>query len=180
MVLSKRPIVKNIKSAKNSMQQRSIILFHSAIKSQKTRQSYTGYLNEFLNFFIIKSFDKLLEIEPKKIQEMLENFVMYESNQCLSLSSVNGKLSALKLFFAMNDVLGLNWIKLNKMKPDRKKPTGDRPYSTKDVQVMLTTIPNLKFRCIIHMLSARCMRIGAFEELQLKHIQDMPNDVNQF
>ena len=57
------------------MQQRSLILFHSAIKSKKTRQSYIGYLNEFLDFFIIKSFDKLLEIEPKKIQEMLENFV---------------------------------------------------------------------------------------------------------
>ena len=176
MVFSKRPIVINTKSAKNSMQQRSIILFHSAIKSQKTRQSYTGYLNEFLNFFIIKSFDKLLEIEPKKIQEMLENFVMYESNQCLSLSSVNGKLSALKLFFAMNDIVELNWIKLSKMKPEKKKLTGDKPYTTKDIQDMLQRIgPNLKFRCIVHVLSASGMRIGGFSELKLKHIQNMPN-----
>ena len=176
MVFSKRPIVINTKSAKNSMQQRSIILFHSAIKSQKTRQSYTGYLNEFLNFFIIKSFDKLLEIEPKKIQEMLENFIMYESNQCLSLSSVNGKLSALKLFFAMNDIVELNWIKLSKMKPEKKKLTGDKPYTTKDIQDMLQRIGlNLKFRCIVHVLSASGMRIGGFSELKLKHIQDMPN-----
>jgi integrase len=176
MVLSKRLIVKNAKSAKNSMQQRSIILFHSAIKSQKTRQSYTGYLNEFLDFFMIKSHDKLIGIEPKKLQEMLEDFILYESNQGLSLSSVNGKLSALKLFFAMNDIVALNWIKLSKMKPEKKKLTGDKPYTTKDIQDMLQRIgPNLKFRCIVHVLSASGMRIGGFSELKLKHIQDMPN-----
>ena len=176
MVLSKRPIVNNAKSAKNSMQQRSIILFHSAIKSQKTRQSYTGYLNEFLDFFMIKSHDKLIGIEPKKLQEMLEDFILYESNQGLSLSSVNGKLSALKLFFAMNDIVALNWIKLSKMKPEKKKLTGDKPYTTKDIQDMLQRIgPNLKFRCIVHVLSASGMRIGGFSELKLKHIQDMPN-----
>ena len=176
MVLSKRPIVINTKSAKNSMQQRSIILFHSAIKSQKTRQSYTGYLNEFLDFFMIKSHDKLIGIEPKKLQEMLEDFILYESNQGLSLSSVNGKLSALKLFFAMNDIVALNWIKLSKMKPEKKKLTGDKPYTTKDIQDILQRIgPNLKFRCIVHVLSASGMRIGGFSELKLKHIQDMPN-----
>ena len=176
MVLSKRPIVNNAKSAKNSMQQRSLILFHSAIKSEKTRESYMRYLNQFRDFFIIKSFDKLLEIEPKKLQEMLEDFILYQSNQGLSLSSVNSKLSALKLFFAMNDIVALNWIKLSKMKPEKKKLTGDKAYTTKDIQDMLQRIgPNLKFRCIVHIMSASSTRIGAFSELKLKHIQDMPN-----
>ena len=176
MVLSKRPIVKSSNSAKNSMQQRSIVLFHSGIKSQQTRESYTRYLNEFRDFFIIKSYDKLIEIEPKKIQEMLENFLMYQSNQGLSLSSVNGKLSALKLFFAMNDIVALNWIKLSKMKPEKKKLTGDKPYTTKDIQDMLQRIGlNLKFICIVHIMSASAIRIGSFAELKLKHIQDMPN-----
>ena len=176
MVLSKRPIVKNAKSAKNSMQQRSLILFHSAIKSEKTRESYMRYLNQFRDFFIIKSFDKLLEIESKKLQEMLEDFILYQSNQGLSLSSVNSKLSALKLFFAMNDIVALNWIKLSKMKPEKKKLTGDKPYTTKDIQDILQRIgPNLKFRCIVHIMSASSTRIGAFSELKLKHIQDMPN-----
>ena len=176
MVLSKRPIVKNAKSAKNSMQQRSLILFHSAIKSEKTRESYMRYLNQFRDFFIIKSFDKLLEIEPKKLQEMLEDFILYQSNQGLSLSSVNSKLSALKLFFAMNDIVALNWIKLSKMKPEKKKLTGDKPYTTKDIQDILQCIgPNLKFRCIVHIMSASSTRIGAFSELKLNHIQDMPN-----
>ena len=176
MVLSKRPLVKNTKSAKTSMQQRSLVLFDSGIKSPKTRDSYIGYLNEFRDFFIIKSYDSLIEIEPKKLQEMLENFMMYQKNRGLSLSYINSKVAALKLFFAMNDVVALNWIKLSKMKPEKKKLTGDKPYTTKDIQDMLQRIgPNLKFRCIVHVLSASGMRIGGFSELKLKHIQDMPN-----
>ena len=176
MVLSKRPLVKNTKSNLNSMQQRSFILFDSAIKSPKTRESYIGYLNEFRDFFIIKSYDKLIEIAPKKLQEMLENFIISQTKQGLSLSYINGKISALKLFFAMNDIVALNWIKLSKMKPEKKKLTGDMPYKTEDIQQILRVVgSNLKFRCLVHVISASGMRIGSFEELKLKHIQDMPN-----
>ena len=87
-----------------------------------------------------------------------------------------GRSLSLKLFFAMNDIVALNWIKLSKIKPEKKKLTGDKPYTTKDIQDMLQRIgPNLKFRCIVHVLSASGMRIGGFSELKLKHIQDMPN-----
>jgi len=158
------------------MQQRSFILFDSAIKSPQTRYYYTRYLAEFRDFFILKSYDSLLEIETKKLQEMLENFMMYQKNSGLSLSYINGKLSALKLFFAMNDVVSLNWIKLGKMKPEKKKLTGDKPYKTEDIQKMLRVVgKNIKFRCLTHMISASGMRIGGFEGLKLKHIQDMPN-----
>ena len=176
MVSLKRLLVKSTKSTKNSLNQRSFILFDSAIKSPQTRESYIGYLNEFRDFFIIKSYDKLIGIEPKKLQEMLENFVMYQTKHELSLSSINSKLSALKLFFAMNDVVALNWIKLSKMKPEKKKLTGDKPYQTKDIQEMLQIVgSNLKFRCIIHIMSASGIRVGAFSELRLKNIEDMSN-----
>jgi len=176
MVVSRKPLVNSAKSNLNSMQQRSFILFDSAIKSPKTRESYIGYLNEFRDFFIIKSYDKLIEIAPKKLQEMLENFIISQTKQGLSLSYINGKISALKLFFAMNDIVALNWIKLSKMKPEKKKLTGDMPYKTEDIQQILRVVgSNLKFRCLVHVISASGMRIGSFEELKLKHIQDMPN-----
>ena len=82
---------------------------------------YTMFLDEFKSHFIIKSFDKLIAIEPKKIQEMLETFLMYQNQQGHSLSYINGKLSTLKLFFGMNDVVALNWLKLRKMLPEKKK-----------------------------------------------------------
>ena len=60
--------------------------------------------------------------------------------------------------------------------PKKVKRTGRLAYTTKDIQDILQCIgPNLKFRCIVHIMSASSTRIGAFSELKLKHIQDMPN-----
>jgi len=174
-VFSKISLVKNNKVQNKSMQQRSLLLFHSSIKSESTRFNYMQFLDEFKDFFIVKSYDKLVQIEPKKIQEMLETYLMYQNEQKYSLSYLNSKLSALKLFFAMNDIVALNWLKLRKMLPEKKKLTGEKPYQTKDIQIMLKSIPTLKFRCIVHFLAASGVRIGALEELKLKHIQDMPN-----
>jgi len=49
-----------------------------------------------------------LRLNQKKIQEMLENFMMYQKNEGLLLCSVNDNLSALKLFFAMNNIAAIN------------------------------------------------------------------------
>jgi len=92
------------------------------------------------------------------------------------LSYINGKLSALKLFFGMNDVVALNWLKLRKMLPEKKKLTGDKPYTTKDIQLILQNTISQKYRCVIHFLSASGVRIGSFETMKLKHLQDMPNN----
>ena len=175
MVSSKRLLVKTQNSQQNTMQQHSVLLFNSAIKSEKTRKLYIMYVNNFKDHFIIKSFDDLITIEPKKIQEMLENFVMYENQQGHSFGYINGKLSALRLFFGMNDVVALNWLKLRKMLPEKLKLTGDKPYQTKHIQLILKNTLNQKYRCLIHFLSASGVRIGVFSEMKLKHIQDMPN-----
>ena len=82
-VFSKISLVKNNKVQHKSMQQRSILLFNSAIKSDETMRHYTMFLDEFKDHFIIKSYDKLVTIEPKKIQEMLETFLMYQNQQGL-------------------------------------------------------------------------------------------------
>ena len=171
-----KPLVKNNKVQHKSMQQRSILLFNESIKSEKTRLHYIRYVNEFKDHFIIKSYDKLVAIEPKKIQEMLETFVMYQNANKHSLSYINAKLSALKLFFGMNDVVSLNWLKLRKMLPEKMKLTGDKPYKTEHIQLILKNTVSLKFRCIIHFLSSSGSRIGSFETMKLKHLQDMPNN----
>jgi len=57
--------------------QRSIILFYSAIKSEQTKKTYTFVLNKFREHFIIKDYNSLISIESKKIQEMVEDYVLY-------------------------------------------------------------------------------------------------------
>ena len=163
------------KSYNNSLnQQRSLILFHSAIKSPKTKQQYQTYLNDFLKYFLIKSHDKLIQIESKKLQEMIEDYVIYHKNKGCSASLIAGKLAALKLFFSMNDIL-VNWDKVRKMLPEKKKLTGDRAYSNEEIQILLKNTINLEYRSLINFMSASGVRVGCFEELKINDLEDMPN-----
>ena len=175
-VSSPKPLVKNSKITKKSMSlnqfdNSSILLFHSAIKSDKTKECYDNYLRYFKDYFMIKSYDKLVKLDPKKIQTMIQDYVMYERNQNKSAGSINGQLSALKLFFAMNDVVAINWIKLRKMIPEKKKKTGGKPYTTKQVEILLNSCKTLGYRAIIHFMSASGVRVGAFEELKIRDVK---------
>jgi integrase/recombinase XerD len=155
-------------------QQRSLLLFYSAIKSEKTKKQYERYLDEFRRYFIIKNYDKLYQIEPKKLQEMIEDFVIYHKSKNKSTSFIAGKISALKLFFSINDVI-LNWDKLRKMLPEKKKLSGNQPYSTKQLQILLKNTAYTEYKALIHFMSASGVRVGCFEELKIKHLTDMNN-----
>ena len=154
--------------------QRSLLLFYSAIKSEKTKQQYEHYLNDFREYFLIKDYDKLSQMESKKLQEMIEDYIMYHKSQNKSASFIAGKISALKLFFSMNDVL-LNWDKLRKMLPEKKKLSGNQAYSTIQIQTLLKNTSNSTYKALIHFMSASGVRVGCFEELKMSHLKDTLN-----
>ena len=168
-VSQEKPLLNRSKSKPNLLNhQRSLLLFYSAIKSEKTKIKYESFVNTFLRYFIIKSYDKLVQIEPKKLQEMIEDFIMYYKSNNKSASSVAGKVSALKLFFSMNDVI-LNWNKITKMIPEKTKPTGDQAYTTDQIQILLKNTTNLEYKALIHFLGSSGVRVGSLEELKIKH-----------
>jgi len=175
-LVSKREQLVNIKKTSSSLlnQQRSLLLFYSAIKSEKTKKQYDRYLEDFRRYFMIKNYDKLSQIESKKLQEMIEDFVMYHKSQNKSASFIAGKISALKLFFSMNDII-LNWDKLRKMLPEKTKPSGNQPYSTEQLQILLKNTAYPEYKALIHFMSASGVRVGCFEELKIKDLSDMPN-----
>jgi len=174
-VSQKKPLVNYSKTKQTSLtHQRSLLLFYSAIKSDKTKFHYENYLNEFLSHFIIKNYEKLVQIPQKKLQEMIEDFVMYNKSKQKSASYIIGKICALKLFFSMNDVI-LNWDKIRKMIPERNKPSGDKAYSTEQIQILLKNTINLEYKALIHFMSASGVRVGSFEEMKIKDLTDMPN-----
>ncbi len=174
-VSSEKPLVNSSKFSINSLnQQRSLLLFYSAIKSDKTKKQYDTFLDEFRKYFIIKNYDKLSQIDPKKLQEMIEDYVMYDKSRNKSASYISGKVSALKLFFSMNDVI-LNWVKIRKMLPEKTKPSGDTAYSTEQIQVLLKNTAYPEYKALIHFMSASGVRVGCFEELKIKDLTDMGN-----
>ncbi|MBT6194766.1 MAG: site-specific integrase, partial [Nitrosopumilus sp.] len=171
-----KPLVKNSKVPYKSMStlnvfgNNSLILFHSAIKSEKTKNCYDNYLRYFKDFFLLKTYDNLLEYDVKAIQTMLQDYVLYQKSQGRANGSISGNLSALKLFYEMNDVLGLNWLKLRKMLPEKRKKKGKIPYTTEQVDTLLKTSKNLTYRALINFMAASGVRVGSFEEFKIKDI----------
>ena len=90
----------------------SILIFNHAISSEATKKSYFYQLKRFMGFHKIKSYDSLIAIEPKRLQVMIEDYIMNRSSK-LERGSLRHSLSALELFFSMNDVV-LN-LKKSKM-----------------------------------------------------------------
>ena len=76
-VVSRKPLVKSNSIPSNPMQ-RSIVLFQSAIKSEKTEKLYLRHLDKFRECFIIKDCDSLISIDSKKLQTMIEDYVLHK------------------------------------------------------------------------------------------------------
>jgi len=151
--------------------QRSIILFQSAIKSEKTEKLYLRHLDKFREYFIIKNCDSLISIDSKKLQTMIEDFVLYQRKQNLAYGSINSQVCALELFFSMSDVI-LNWKKIKKMLPERKKALGDKPYTTEQIRIILKNTSNVKIRAIVSFMASSGVRAGSFEELRIKDLEN--------
>ena len=56
--------------------QRSIIIFNHVISSEDTKKCYLNELKRFKEFYKIRDYDSLTTIEPKKLQIMIEDYIM--------------------------------------------------------------------------------------------------------
>ena len=146
-VSNKKLLVNSKETHNNPLNQRSVILFHSAITSEKTREMYDYHLKRFREHFIIKNEDSLISMGEKKIQRMIEDYLLYMRDQEYSYSECNNQLNALRKFFSMNDII-CNWDKLRMMLPEKIKSRGDKPYSTEELRILLSHVSNKpKWKC---------------------------------
>ncbi len=72
------------------MSSRTITIFLEQIKSAKTREMYLFYLEKFVEYFKLRDAESIVTIEPKKLQEMVEDFVIHLKRQDKSKSYING------------------------------------------------------------------------------------------
>lgn len=151
---------------------RSLVKFFAGIRTEQTRKDYERYLNYFLKFVRIKESGGLLQLKDSALQEMVEDFVINLKNRRLSRSYIDGQIAGLELFFAMNDKV-LNWKKIKKMTPARKKPKGDKPYTTEEVRRMLELTNSLRNKAVIHFMASTGCRIGAIPNLRLLDLAEM-------
>lgn len=153
------------------MSDRSLRLFEEGIDSKASLGTYTFGLERFRKYYKLKSGDALLTIAHKRIQEMIEDYVM-DLKKHVSPNSVSTYMKGVEHFFIMNDVL-VNWKKIHKLYPAKVKKAGGNAYTTEDIQKMLELAKNLKLISLIHLLASTGARIGAVPELKLKHMMDL-------
>jgi len=153
--------------------QRSYLLFSHGLKSKETVRQYTYYLDKFLAFCKIKDYNGLAMLSPETLQPMVEDYVMFLRKQ-VSANTVPTPMYAIQAFMESNDI-ELRWKKIRRLYPAKVKVSGERCWTTKEIQKMLQSTTNLRNKAIIHFLASTGVRVGAISELKLKHLKEMPS-----
>ena len=153
--------------------QRPLIIFNHAISSEATKKNYLHNLKRFKEFYKIRDYDSLTTIEPKKLNIMIEDYVMDRSSK-VEPSTISNSVSALELFFSMNDIT-LNFKKIRKLVPKQEiKQAGMKAYTIDDVRELIHTCKSYVHKVLIYVIASSGVRVGFVDGLRMKHLKDMP------
>lgn len=150
--------------------------FKQSIRQTTTLRAYNHALDRFMILSNLKSYDGAIKIKPHKIQDLLENYIISLKNH--RFQTANQRLAGVELFFDMNMVLYHKKI-LRKLLPNNDKISGGRlPYTTEEIQRMLSVTTKLRSKAIIHYFASTGCRPASIEDpiLCLKHIEEMPHN----
>jgi len=148
--------------------------FTQSIKTTSTLKAYKQSLDKFMILSKLKSYDNTIKLKTDEVQDLLESYVI--SLKKLSYQTVNQYMSGVELFFDMNKALYYKRI-LRKLLPGNdKEPGGKLPYTTEEVERMLSVTTKLRTKALIHYFACTGSRPAGIEDpvLRLKHIEDMP------
>ena len=81
-------------------------------------------------------------------------------------------MAGIQTFFETNDI-ELRWKKIHRLFPAKIKKTGGKIWTIEDIQIMVSSVRNLRQKAIIHFLAASGVRRGAIPDLKLKHLKEM-------
>lgn len=151
--------------------QRSLLMFQESIQSKNTLKLYMHNLGKFMNHFAIKDYDGILAIPDDKLQVMLEDYLFYLKKH-LSPNTIPVAMAPLELFFTVND-RNPNFKKLHKMYPTPVKKTGNKAWTTQDIQNMMKNTTKKRTRALILFLASTGARIGTVEEIKLGNLIEM-------
>jgi len=153
--------------------QKSFLVFINAIKSEATKKYYINDLYAFLKFTKVKDFNTLAKLPTDKIQDHLENYVLFKRKQ--GIISIRPRISAIELFLEMNKVLFHKKV-LHRLLPSDDNPLGGGvAYTNEDVLAMVKATKKIRTKAIVYFLASTGMRIGGFADppLRKKHMIKM-------
>jgi len=153
--------------------QRSLLLFENSLKTEATRKKYLYFLDNFKNFYKLKDYDSIVAIDTPQLQIMVEDYVMMLKKK-IGANSMRTYMAGIQAFFETNDI-ELRWKKVHRLFPAKVKKTGTKMWTTEDIDVMLSSVRDLRQKALIHFFAASGVRRGAIPDLKLRNLQEMPN-----
>lgn len=142
----------NFKQAIKNKAPDTVITYDDALKYYRDSQGFSD-------------FDDLTADTPHDIQERIKNLI-----NSLSYAKANKIISALRLFYAANQVM-INWdhVVLFKPAPPEKDMDLDRPYTKAEITTMLEAA-DVREKCAILLMATGGVRIGGALELKIEHL----------
>ncbi len=152
--------------------------FKSAIRTQKTFRTYRHCLYDFVKFTGLKSYDDILKLEQKELQDKLMKYIMHDTEKGLRGTSIRAKLCAIELFLDINDK-PYNKKLIHRLIPiNDDVSSGDVPFTNEDISRMLECTTSLRTKAIVHFLASTGVRPASIVDpvLRRKHLVDMPDN----
>ena len=148
--------------------ERCFRLFLAGLNTETTKEGYTIRMEYFKKWAKFDRYSDLLDMEPKKLQALIEDYIFYRIDNNHA-NSIGGYYYPIQAFLEMNDVL-LNFKKLKRLLPAHTKTAVERGWTNEEVKDMLNNCRNHMQRAVIHFENASGGRMGIFNELKMKHI----------
>jgi integrase len=154
--------------------ERSVKIFLASLKSPKTKEDYLRNLDRFRQYAEFDGFDDFVLRDSKDIQRLVEDYVL-QMRENEHPNTIPTHYYPIQSFLEMNDV-SINFKKIRRLFPEKKKTAVERGWTTDEVQKMLSITTDLRTMAIIYFENASGGRIGLFDELQIKHLHEINDE----
>jgi len=148
-------------------------MFEHYNKNENTKKSYKGHIDRFCQFHKIPDWDNLLEIEPKEMSKMIEDYHIHLEVLGKKGTYLKNIQYAIQNFLEINDYEGIKWKKLRKLCEIIKADV--RAFTDEEVRRIrtLTKFDNRK-RAMASFMSTGAIRSGALPDLRMKDLKEFP------
>jgi len=147
-----------------------------AFNSEATKRLYHEKLSQFFNHIGISPDDFVAKVKenPKFGEALILKYIGERKKEVdakkISASPLTSTRDALRLLFEMNDVEGINWDKISKVLPQRKKVGSDRAPNREEIRQIISNW-ELRFNVVVLMQTSGGFRVGAFKWLNFGDIE---------
>jgi site-specific recombinase XerC len=154
-------------------EERRIYQVTDGLKSLDTIRTYRHAFKHFIKITVRNdNLQALIDTKSSVIESKIISHIEYLKVKELKYWSIQVYCAAILHFFEMNDVV-LNAKKIKRFLPaDEGHYQGDRPYSTNEIELLLSRC-DIRSRLIILLMTSTGMRIGALPGLRLSDIKRM-------